>query len=84
MAEGHATLSLDAVRRLTQRIVPAVPDDEGAELLESGIIDSFSLVEIVAALEEALGQEFGPDEMRAENFRNLGTIWTLVQSMQRR
>lgn len=49
-----------------------IPADD-TDLLDSGIIDSMDLVELVAHL-EAVGVEVAHDAMTVDNFRSLGAI----------
>ena len=52
---------------------------EGINLIESGLIDSFEVVNIVMELEEAFNIEIDAEEVVAENFESVDTIVALVE-----
>ena len=49
-----------------------------AAYLDEGIIDSFSLVEMIATIEQEFGIKFSAGELTSENFRTLGGVIGIV------
>lgn len=58
-----------------------VSDDE--PLLESGLIDSMGIFQLVTSLEEACGVTIGDDEVVPENFSSIDAITALVNQKSR-
>jgi acyl carrier protein len=58
------------------------PDQLSADypLLESGVIDSLGLMQIVQFLEDECGVEVADSELLPENFATLAAIESLVES----
>lgn len=56
--------------------------DDGASLLEAGIIDSTGVLEVVSMLEENYGVEVGDDELVPENFDSLERLAAFVTRKQ--
>ena len=54
----------------------------GAGLLDSGIIDSFELIEVVSALEDAFEIEIDAAFVTKEHFKNIDTIIALMLQLQ--
>ena len=54
--------------------------EDGIDLIEEGIIDSFVIVNIVMELEDAFEIEIDADEITAENFQ---TVENIVEMMER-
>jgi acyl carrier protein len=52
-------------------------------LLESGVIDSLGLMQVVELLETRCGVEIADNEIVPENFATLSAIENLVESKQR-
>ena len=52
--------------------------DSGIDLLETGILDSLALIELIHALELEFGTELPLEELDVERFRTLDTITQLV------
>lgn len=55
---------------------PAPPPD--ADLIESGVLDSLALVELLFAIEQDLGTVIPSDRLEIERFRTLGLLAELV------
>jgi len=49
-------------------------------LIESGVIDSMTLLRLTSFLEEQYGIEIPDEDIVAENFRSLGSIEAFVAS----
>lgn len=67
----------EKVLEVLQSVNEAIVD--GAELIESNIIDSFEIVNIVMELEEAFEIEIDADDVIAENFETVDAITALVE-----
>ena len=71
------------VRQLVERAVlsrtdtASVADDD--LLLDSGLIDSMGVFELVSALEEECGVTIGDDEIVPENFSSINAIVAMVE-----
>ncbi len=52
---------------------------DNTDLNESGILDSFALLELVTLLDDRYNVRFNPEDIDANNFRNITTIALLVQ-----
>ena len=64
-------------------ILNEVFDDESyltcENLVETGLVDSFEMMEIVEALEDEFDIEISGRDIVPENFANVGTIEALVE-----
>ncbi len=67
-AAVRAQLTADAAAELTAEL----------DLRTSGIIDSFALIEVVAALEARFACEFSIDALRPERLRSVAGLTRLV------
>jgi acyl carrier protein len=56
-----------------------VPDPE-TDLVQSGLLDSLALVELLVAVEQEFSITFAPDELEIERFRSLRALGELVDS----
>ena len=64
---------------LLQNINDKVPSDPTVELLESGIIDSFDIVNIVSSLEQGFCTEIDAEDIVPENFVNVRSIKIMLE-----
>lgn len=62
---------------LSERIHIEAPSAE-TDLMESGLLDSLSLVEMMAGLEEEFGIKISFDEIELDNFRSVARIAEFV------
>lgn len=56
----------------------ALTEDNSASLIESGLIDSLSIVQIIGEIEDTFDIELGDEDMTIENFATVIAIDTLV------
>ena len=55
-----------------------LPLKNETRLIESGILDSLSLLKLVLFIEKKFGLKVEPDELVPENFETIGTICTFI------
>ncbi|MDD5929203.1 MAG: acyl carrier protein [Spirochaetales bacterium] len=55
-----------------------IPEDTSVNLLDSGVIDSFDIVDLIASLEEIFGIELDGDDIIPENFESVDAIAKLI------
>jgi acyl carrier protein len=70
---SSTTIHETITKLLSERVhveVPAVDTD----LMESGLLDSLTLVELMAGLEEEFGFSISFDEIELDNFRSVNRI----------
>jgi len=53
---------------------------EDDELIESGVIDSMDIVELVVYIEEKIGVKIDASVLLIDNFRNLNSICRLIEN----
>ncbi len=51
-----------------------VPDDEAASLFDSGVIDSFALMDVIASLEDAFGVKVPDGDLTPRKFETIAKI----------
>ena len=67
----------------TERLYLQVASPD-TDLLESGILDSMALVELLAALEQEFGIRVNVVDLDFEHFRSMASIAALVSAEERR
>ena len=71
------------VLKLLRETNDEIPDDAQVNLLAAGLIDSFDIVNIVAALEEHFGIEISAEEIVPENFGSVENMAALVEKCKK-
>ncbi len=71
------TKVMEALKKVNEGILTY----EGISMVGDGIIDSFEVVDIVCALEEAFDIEINVKYIVEENFANKDTICTLIKKI---
>jgi len=75
---SSATVSHDQITHLLlERVHVEAPSAE-TDLMESGLLDSLTLVELMASLEEKFGIRISFDEIEIDNFRSVRKIAEFV------
>lgn len=71
------------LRACLAEVLPELPDNPAADLWEEGVMDSYAVVEVVAALEERYAIAFAPETLRKENFASLQAIAATLAGLRR-
>jgi acyl carrier protein len=64
---------------ILQGIHPQFDYEASQDFLADGLIDSFDLTRLIAALEENFDISIGGEELSAENFKNLEALQSLLR-----
>ncbi len=82
-------MAQDTVQKLSDYITGSVlkqPNrtlSESTTLISSGLVDSFSLVDLAMFVEEQFGVKIDDTELNAETFDTLGELAALVEARQK-
>ncbi len=63
-------------------INPEVEDIINGDLLESGLFDSFEIINIVMALEDCFQIQIDPELIVPDNFRTVDSMIALIKSIK--
>ena len=86
MLDMHRDARIAIRAYITERLAPAVglatvSDDE--DLIESGVVDSLGIFQLIAFLEERFGIKIGDEEITPEHFGTIAAIDRLVAARAR-
>lgn len=73
---------MEELLELLEGVKPGVDFENEKDLIGTGILDSISIVEIVGELNDEFDIEISPIDIVPENFKNVDTIYALVQRLQ--
>lgn len=71
----------EKLMKVLEEINEEIVEDTSRDLLASGILDSFEIVEMVVELEEVFGIVIDVDLVTPENFRTVDSIIKLMESL---
>jgi acyl carrier protein len=74
--KGHSFIQ--EIQRLFLQTLSVRVDAVEADLLQTGILDSMTLVQLIASLEERFGLQLPMEDLELESFRSLSTIAQLI------
>lgn len=60
---------------------PKIGENVDADLLKSGFIDSFEIVNVVMELEDTFGVEIDPESIIPANFQTIADIVKLIEQI---
>jgi acyl carrier protein len=72
--------TVERLRDILARTLGTAPGDPETDFVQSGLLDSLALVELLVAVEEEFAITFSPDELEIENFRSLQALVALVDA----
>ena len=64
--------------RIFAEVTGSEPPGPNADLIEDGVLDSLTLVELLFAIEQELGVEIPAERLEGERFRTLASLAELV------
>ncbi|MCC7257266.1 MAG: acyl carrier protein [Gammaproteobacteria bacterium] len=65
------------INSIADRASPVSPEED---LLDSGVLDSLAMLQLVEFISAEFGVEIDPDAITPENFATVATVTRLVQS----
>jgi len=68
----------EQVKECLQRVCPNIDFETEVSLIESGILDSLSIIQIICALTDTFEIEIDADDIVVENFNSLSDLCDLV------
>jgi methoxymalonate biosynthesis acyl carrier protein len=71
----------EQVKQILLRELNIEVPSEQADLIESGLIDSLALVELLVAIEREFGVSFELEALEPDNFRSVSRIAELVATV---
>lgn len=85
-SDGVAAIRAQVKRFLLDNSLVPLGDDALTgtfNIIESGVVDSVLILDLVSYLEERCGILLGPDDIVAQNFRDLDSITRLAVRLHR-
>ena len=73
---------MEIIIKILQCILPNLDVQNTKDLLEKGYLDSFSIMQLVIALNDEFDIEISPVEIVPENFKSVETIYNLVKKLE--
>jgi D-alanine--poly(phosphoribitol) ligase subunit 2 len=70
----------ERLREILARTLGTAPPDPETDLVQSGLLDSLALVELLVGVEQEFAITFLPEELEIERFRSLAALAELVDS----
>lgn len=74
---------MEKLMRILQDIEPDVDYKTCRNLIDGHVLDSFSILELIAQLEEAFPIRIPPGEITAENFNSAQAIWNMIERLEK-
>lgn len=69
---------LEKITKILEGINEEIPMYQGSDMFEADLLDSFSLIDLVARLEEEFSIYIEPEDVIRENFANKEQILNLI------
>lgn len=73
---------MDKIKEILKQILPNVNIETTDDLLAKGYLDSFSIMQLVIALNDEFDIEITPVDIVPENFKSVETIYNLVSKLE--
>lgn len=79
-------MMINMIRETIIEILNDIDDEiveyDGENLLEDGVVDSFTIMEIIGEISDRLGIDINPDDIIEEHFKTIDAIVEFVESLK--
>lgn len=72
----------ETVIEILNDIDEEIVEYDGSNLLEDGVVDSFTIMEIVGEISDKLGIDISPDDITEAHFKTIDAIVEFVESLK--
>ena len=73
----------EALKEILSGLYPGLDAEGEPDLIQTGILDSFGMVSLIAQIRAVLDVAVPPERILPENFRSLDAMCDLVDSLRR-
>ncbi|MGN0469954.1 MAG: acyl carrier protein [Acutalibacteraceae bacterium] len=73
---------MEDLLKILEEVKPGVDFTKEDNLIESGILDSLSIITLVAKISDEFDVEITPIDLVPENFKSAETIYALIQKLE--
>ncbi len=73
---------MEELLKILKTIKPGVDFEAQTDLIESRVLDSLKIVQLVAELNDTFDIEITPPDVVPENFRTVDAIWSMIERLE--
>ncbi len=73
---------MDELMEILEEIDPDIDYETETNLIDGKVLDSFSIVSLVAQIAETFDIEISPKYLVPENFNSAQAMWKMIQTIQ--
>ena len=73
--------SMEKLLEILKEIKNDIDFETETGLVDSGLIDSLEIVEIITAIEAEYGIEIDPDDIDPDNFQSAEAMWNMIEKI---
>ena len=70
---------MEELMNILMEIDPDIDYENETELIDGGVLDSFSIVNLIAEISDVFDIEISPKYLVPENFNSVKAMWELIQ-----
>lgn len=70
----------ERLRAIISNVLGIAPPQIDTDLVDTGVLDSLALVELLVAVEEEFQMRFAPEDLEIERFRSVAALVELVEA----
>ncbi len=70
---------MEELMNILMEIDPDIDYEHETELIDGGVLDSFSIVNLIAEISDVFDIEISPKYLVPENFNSVKAMWELIQ-----
>ena len=68
---------------ILKALKPEIDFEKEKKLVDTGLLDSMAIVEIISSIEENFDVQINPEDIDPDNFQSVETIWNMIESIKK-
>lgn len=73
---------MEELLEILNEIDPTIDYEHETDLIDGGVLDSFSIITLIGEICDRFDIEIGPKYMVNENFNSVNAMWNLIQTIK--
>lgn len=77
-------ITIEELHEMLEKIVPNFPSEPDVHLMETGVLDSMAVIDLIENLESAYDIKFEDSDIDIENLSSLNNILSCINNIKER
>jgi len=77
-------ITIEKLHEMLENVIPNLPDEPDVHLMETGVLDSMAVIDLIETLESSYDIKFEDNDIDIDNLSSLNKILSCINNMRDR